>query len=221
MMKIELTKIWWLWIPIAFVFVQIGLERSATPEVLSAIMSENGPHELFQFFIMLAAALVSVDVLCQRPWKIAPWLLVWVLLAGLGCIYIAAEEISWGQQFLKWQTPDFWQGVNDQNETNIHNTSSWFDQKPRLILMIGTIVGAIIIPLLRKYRPGLVPEKFSIIYPPATLALLSVLLVGTNLLNHAQDDLMARSSEVEEVFLFYFMLLYMIILRGRVLKHER
>lgn len=219
-MNNELTKIWWLWIPIAFVLVQIGLERSAAPEVLSALMSENGPHELFQFFIMLAAALVSADMLCQRPWKISPWFTVWVLLAAVACIYIAGEEISWGQQFLKWQTPDFWNGVNDQQETNIHNTSSWFDQKPRLILMIGTVVGAIIIPLLRKYKPGLVPEKFAIIYPPATLGLLAVLLVGTNLLNHFDGGLMARSSEIEEVFLFYFMLLYMIILRGRVLKNQ-
>lgn len=217
-MKNELTKIWWLWAPISFIFVQIWLERYSAPESLSALMSENGPHELFQFFIIFVAAIISVDILCLKPWKVAPWFLIWVFFAAGACIYIAGEEISWGQQFLKWQTPDFWQSVNDQHETNLHNTSSWFDQKPRLILMIGTVIGAIIIPFLRKYKPGHVPEKFAIIYPPATLALLSVLLVGTNILNHIDGHIMARSSETEELFLFYFMLLYMVVLRGRVLQ---
>src|SRR3546814_4167282 len=54
---------------------------------------------------------------------------------------MAGEEASWGQHYAGWLTPDNWQALNDQGETNLHNTSSWLDQKPRTLLEIGVIVG--------------------------------------------------------------------------------
>ena len=68
---------------------------------------------------------------------------------------------SWGQHFLGWESSEFWQDINDQSETNLHNTSSWLDQKPRLILEIGVMVGGIVIPLLIKFKKGLLPARFN------------------------------------------------------------
>ena len=56
---------------------------------------------------------------------------VWILLFLIGCIYYLGEEISWGQHYFGWATPEGWSSVNDQQETNLHNTSPLFDQIPQ------------------------------------------------------------------------------------------
>src|SRR3546814_9825984 len=71
-------------------------------------------------------------------------------------------EASWGQHYAGWLTPENWQALNDQGETNLHNTSSWLDQKPRTLLEIGVIVGGILIPMLALRRPALREGRFAI-----------------------------------------------------------
>ena len=45
-----------------------------------------------------------------------------------GGIYFAGEELSWGQHFVGWSTPESFQTWNDQGETNIHNSRNyWID----------------------------------------------------------------------------------------------
>ncbi len=49
--------------------------------------------------------------------------------------------------------------LNDQGETNLHNMSSWLDQKPRTLLEIWVVIGGIVIPVREKlhgarYMPG-------------------------------------------------------------------
>ncbi|MCB9982820.1 MAG: hypothetical protein H6861_03965 [Rhodospirillales bacterium] len=51
--------------------------------------------------------------------------------------------------------------MNDQNETNLHNISSRFDQKPRLILLVGVVVGGLIIPALQHFKSKRVPQIFA------------------------------------------------------------
>src|SRR3546814_15941194 len=79
---------------------------------------------------------------------------------------MAGEEASWGQHYAGWLTPENWQALNDQGETNLHNTSSWLDQKPRTLLEIGVIVGGILIPLLALRRPALREGRFALFLPP-------------------------------------------------------
>ena len=50
------------------------------------------------------------------------------------CLYIAGEEMSWGQHFFHWNTPEYWAEVNRQEETNLHNTYAIFEKTPRSIL---------------------------------------------------------------------------------------
>jgi hypothetical protein len=190
-------------------------------DLLSALLSEHGPHEMLQFFIMLVASIVAISILMSFRIGEHLWFTIWVAIAALGSFYIAAEELSWGQHVFEWATPDFWHAFNDQGETNLHNTSSWLDQKPRLILEIGVIVGGLIVPALLKYKPGLLPQKFAIIYPPALLAVIATIVLGITIIDKIDEALpdvviMERASEVDELFLFYFVLLYLVILRQRV-----
>ncbi len=45
------------------------------------------------------------------------------ILGGLALVFVAGEEISWGQRIFGFTTPDFLMGLNAQNEFNVHNTA--------------------------------------------------------------------------------------------------
>jgi hypothetical protein len=45
-----------------------------------------------------------------------------LLLFTFGMLLIALEELSWGQQILKWDSPQLFLEINAQGETNLHNT---------------------------------------------------------------------------------------------------
>jgi len=198
---------------------QIGIEIFTPADLLPTLHSEGGPHETLQFIFMAIAFCIAIFTLVKVKSQNL-WLSVWVGIAALSSLYVAGEEVSWGQHIFDWGTPEFWSGVNDQNETNLHNTSSWLDQKPRLILLIGTITGGLIIPALAKWKPSALPQKFSIIYPPATLAVTAAFALGIKIIDKAQDgfdqNLLTRAAEIEELYLYYFVMLYLVILCRRV-----
>ncbi len=222
----QLPAFVWLWFPLVLLAGQIAMEIAVPERTLSALLSEGGPHEAFEFIYTAAAFCVALFTLQSVDWKTQRWLGLWVLLAVGCCFYVSGEEISWGQHLMHWTTPEFWSGINDQNETNLHNTSSWLDQKPRLILELGVLFGGIIMPLVRRFRPAMLPQKFNMIYPADILSVTALVALFINCAdrigNHFQDlFLFQRASELEELYLYYFVLLYLIILRRRILQNQR
>lgn len=222
-MNTDLNKIFWLWIPLIYIGVQLIAEIVLPQSIMAPMHNENGPVETLQFLIISAAFITAILTLTKMKNIKPKWLIGWISLAALCCLYVAGEEVSWGQHILDWSTPEFWAGVNDQNETNLHNTSSWFDQKPRLILLIGVVVGGLIIPLLQRFKPSILPKKFESIFPPATLGIIAAVALSTNLLDKIFElftghPFLSRGSEIEELYLFYFVLLYLIALRRRLLQ---
>ena len=211
----------WLFIPLAILIAQIGIELFVPHQYLGALHSENGPHETLQFIFAFIAMIYAFRCLFKIIPQKQPLLTFWIICFCLGCAYIAGEEISWGQHVFEWGTPDFWSGVNDQNETNLHNTTSWLDQKPRAILLIGIIVGGLIIPALKRFSPQSLPKQFSIIYPSAILSLTAFLTIAVKITDKMDKNiesihLLSRGSEVEELYLFYFVMLYLMLLLKRI-----
>ncbi len=43
------------------------------------------------------------------------------ILGGIALVFIAGEEISWGQRIFEFTTPEFLRDLNRQNEFNVHN----------------------------------------------------------------------------------------------------
>lgn len=215
----NISKIYWLWFPMILIGIQIVLEVTLPSEILSQLHTENGPHEIIQFLFLVAAFMVSVQTLLTSDFSNCLWLRLWVGIAAICCFYVAGEEISWGQHFLKWGTPEYWVTLNDQGETNFHNTSSWLDQKPRVLLEVGVVIGGLIIPFILKVKPNVLPKQFAIIYPHPVLGVTAGLFLTLKLIDKLEDiDILIfeRISEVEELYLFYFVLLYMLILRKRI-----
>lgn len=212
----------WLVVPVLIILGQIGIELSIHDyDVLARLHSETGPHETFQAFIIFAALLVALHLLWRTDWTGHGWARLAVLVCIPGCLYIFGEEISWGQHLFGWATPEFWTHVNDQSETNLHNTSSWLDQKPRLLLFIGSVVAGLIIPALRCYRPALLPARFVDLYPSATLVPVTLGVLFPYGIDSAWEAiygaaLFERVSEVQEIYLFYFIFLYLLDMKNRL-----
>jgi hypothetical protein len=221
-MKNILPKYLWLWIPVLFIAAQILGEQILPDRFLTITHNENGPHEFLQFLVVGTAFFFAIRVLLMPELKNRVWVRAWAGLAALCCFYVAGEEISWGQHFLGWTTPEFWSAINDQNETNLHNTSKWLDQKPKLLLQIGVYGGGLILPLIMHYRPSWVPRRFSAIYPPRELWVTALIAFGIMVFHKIDQTapaftLFTRANEVLELYLYYFTLLYLITLRQRFL----
>ena len=80
------------------------------------------------------------------------------ILAGLGFLFVAGEELSWGQHIFGFPTPDFLTGINYQQEANLHNTNIVnvnlvFQPVLPILLYLVTITAF----LSRRYRLGVVP----------------------------------------------------------------
>lgn len=206
------SKLWWLVVPLAWLAVQAVIELSFDRPTLARIHSEWGPHETLQSLILIVAFGISAWTLAGFPFRSWPWLAAWVGLATACCFYVAGEEISWGQWIFHWTTPEYWSAVNDQDETNLHNTSSWLDQKPRLLLEVGVIVGGLVIPALRRWRPQFLPGRFALIYPPSYLWVTAAIFVACkagDALGEAMGfKMFDRVSEVNELYLYWFVMLY-------------
>lgn len=139
------------------IYLWVPLLLALSPYVLQSVFGEadflsgeRGIFEILTFVLLLLAVYFIVRAMSLAAASRIRYLPAWLVLMLLGSVYFAGEEVSWGQHFFLWQTPEVWQGLNDQQETNLHNTYAIFDQVPRVLLSLAALVGGIIVPLCRK-----------------------------------------------------------------------
>jgi len=80
------------------------------------------------------------------------WLGWWVLMWTLACLFFAGEEVSWGQWFFDWKSPEVFKQLNSQQETNLHSITPWLFQKPQALVETWIIAGGLVLPLWRRYK---------------------------------------------------------------------
>jgi len=149
----ELQQWIWLWLPIILaVFVWAGFFSLGRPVYERWFESELGFIELTTPLILVFAIVYGLRAFHLRKHLPVWWLGIWILLITAGSLYFAGEDLSWGQHLFGWETPEELKAINDQQETNLHNISSWFDQKPRLLLETWIIIGGIFVAGWRRWR---------------------------------------------------------------------
>ena len=142
----ELHIFLWLFAPI-LIFLIFLIINHLNPTFFSEFFQgEKGFIENGTFFILLISIITNFSVIKKIKTKIYDIQYFLMILFLIGLVYFAGEEISWGQHWFNWETNNFFKNFNDQSETNFHNISSWFDQKPRFLLIIFVIFGGIILP---------------------------------------------------------------------------
>lgn len=119
----------------------------------------------FWSFALAAVAMVVAGVGQRRSDSRIPWFL-WGVAAF--CLFVAMEEISWGQRLFGFRPPEYFLRENFQQELNIHNV---FPTSFRKLLLKAVILGyGVALPLfgtvttLRKKLTA-----FGIVTPPLAL----------------------------------------------------
>ncbi len=91
-----------------------------------------------------------------------------------GCFLFSGEEISWGQNYFKWKTPETLFAGNIQNETNLHN---FFNNYLVDAYKIGTLIVLIlvILPVIMDFM-GKNTYTFQLVLPHASLVILALIM---------------------------------------------
>lgn len=226
----DLSSWWWAGIPAVMLLLTV-YAYLASPELMALLIRRDehpaggGIAENATVLILLPGIAAGVAVLLRRRARLPWWLTVWLLGWTLACIYFAGEEVSWGQHYFRWGTPEALVALNDQSETNLHNVSHWFDQKPRTLVELWVVFAGLLLPMwwrLRRKPPfGAVawrhwfwPTRIGV---PAAAIFLATNIVG--MVSKAQGGTTWHtlgSNELREFYIAFFLSSYLLSLWYRL-----
>lgn len=115
------------------------------PEAYAAAMREDGVVEWLTASLFAAAGFwrLRAAIRARRPLD---------LLVALFCLFVAGEEISWGQRLFGITPPAPFLEQNTQQELNLHNFADVFG-KPKWILALALAAFGAVLPLAARVRP--------------------------------------------------------------------
>ncbi|WP_348767571.1 hypothetical protein [uncultured Salinisphaera sp.] len=147
----------WLGVPLAIYFAHYVARAVLDAPVYDAwLLHESGLTEVGTVVVLAMACIGGVVATVWAFQRGDRVLAGFFALFSLGCLYFGGEEASWGQHWFGWATPDQWRALNNQAETNLHNSNSLagslLDQLPRNLLAIAMLVGGCILPIRRWLR---------------------------------------------------------------------
>lgn len=216
---------WWLGIPIAAaIFTCVSYRLNPAWYDLWVTREGIGALELAQFVMMAIGFAIAVQLLLDPFVRRRPFVLLVTALAALSCLYIAGEEVGWGQHIFYWETGGMVTDVNKSGEFGIHNAYESFEKVPRAILQIGVIVGGLLVPALCALAPRLRASRLALFLPsdiliPAALGMVLFKLV--EILGKSEIvQLAGRPSEAVEFYLYFFILAYLIVFERRITELE-
>lgn len=103
-------------------------------------LRENGPVELLTFGLALLAGLLGLLLAANKNRKLLHRLFLGVF--ALGMLFVAMEEIAWGQTWVDYETPQYFLENNVQEEITLHNLEMFHGGSDYLYLIFG--VGGLI-----------------------------------------------------------------------------
>ena len=169
-------------------------------------------------FLVLAIGFCVSSISTANRLALSGFLKAWLFILILGSAYFALEEISYGQHMFGWGTTDSWKELNDQDETNLHNVHSLFDQVPRALLSIGILVGGVLLPLYRRVRNLGLDEsnRFYWQWPTLDCVTIGLLVILIRPILSVFDTKIINTGETKENLIALFILLYCVSIHSRL-----
>ena len=169
-----------LWLAVFFDLVVGGLALLALLDhsTFVAWMQEDTWVEWATFYAFAAAG-VTTWLWLRKRWRAQlkedPMALVAVFGVGLFCVFVAAEEISWGQRLFAFTPPEIFLEENYQQELNIHNflkdkELAGFPLDTRyLVALVAIIYGLVLVALKHAIKDNRLGSALAAAAPPAIL----------------------------------------------------
>ncbi|MGQ0742310.1 MAG: hypothetical protein ACT4OG_08470 [Alphaproteobacteria bacterium] len=104
----------------------------------------------------------------------------WHLLLALAMIFMAGEEISWGQRIFSFATPPGLEAVNVQQEFNLHNISGIHESIKNTGYVL-IFVGVVLLPLLQRISGAVNRAVARFAVPVARLDVILLVLLSLGL----------------------------------------
>ena len=213
---------WWLGFPVLVAVFVIATHTLVPDWYYAWVLPEGyGILEVSHFVMPLLGFAIALRLLFMPFVRERPLTFAVALIGALTCLYIAGEEMSWGQHFFHWNTPEYWAEVNRQEETNLHNTYAVFEKTPRAILQIGIVIGGIILPLVALFYPAIRANRLSLFIPADALVPTAIGMIIFKALDILYErgvvgEVVGRGSETVETYLYFFILAYLIVFARRI-----
>lgn len=211
--------------PLAFMALILCGYIAGEPYLTRIVTSPTGFQELVCGVILLCAFVLALRCLWLPSLTQQRSLRGWLVVYAIAMFYYMGEDQNWGQYLFDLAVPDYFVEKNKEQEINLHNMSSWFNQKPRLLVECWVWVACILVPLgwsgprraLRKRVPD-------VLWPDARIVASAVLAASASWPERIGDVGFPapafwhaiRFSELQEVFYAYVMLLYVWFLLQRL-----
>lgn len=144
------------------------------------LVLENGLWEtLTAACLMVAGVLIILSVLKYGPGR--AWLKLPTLALGLLLVIAGGEEVSWGQHWFGFATPDILGRLNQQGEFNLHNLDSHFTNH---LATLFFLVYLVLLPLASFLFPQQRYANDRLAIPIAPLAFVPFAVVGMSMVDH-------------------------------------
>jgi hypothetical protein len=219
----ELSSLLTLWQPLGVFCVCFAIAIWDGAFYARWMEGELGIVENVQVLVLAVALGFAVALLRDRRLRAIPGFLPWMVLLAAGNVYLIGEELSWGQHYFGWSTPELLAKINKQQETNVHSITSWFNEKPRLALEIAVVLGGIVHPLMQRFAGRGLGERPWWLFPTSACLATAILAELSRLPERLPEIGLAgpylqgiRPSELQELFFFYFILIYLVSLYIRL-----
>ena len=189
------------------------------------VVSERGPVELGTAACFGAAGLLALG-LAARTRGVAPTSVrILYLLFAVGALFAGLEEVSYGQHLIGWESPRWFTERNAQRETNLHNL---FADRPgralRNVALVAITLGGIVAPVAAMRAPSAYDRGRWPYYllPRGELIPLAVGMLLMRLFRALPGRLRGGWDlgliEVMELYLALAALVYVLVLRRRLLR---
>lgn len=209
------------WSPLLLFGLLAGaIALPATSAALIAMMDENQPIELLTFVFLVWAAALGLRLMSKAR-RSCPRVALLHAVFATGLLFVAMEEVAWGQFFLGFATPDWLQQINSQGVVTLHNLRG-LDARTEFLRVIFGAGGLAAIYMVRT-------QPHWKLGAPAVLALWFVVILGHSVLDFWNDfipihdnfdHLVGELSEAVEMMIGMTALLF-VWLEGRALSAER